>query len=164
MTSLAKLLGILSIAPIIFFRTRKQSGSNSHRKAFRINKLPFLDCLVKVENDGSLFTTVYRKSTHTDQHLYMFDSFHPLIHNLGVIKTLFHRVDIIPSTAEAKISEQDNLKSALANFGYRRCIFENKHYARVRNPKDYLRIPPTVKPPLHAKVSTSLVWEAWQRN
>ncbi|XP_072016889.1 uncharacterized protein [Amphiura filiformis] len=87
------------------------------------NKLPFLDCLVTVENNGSLNTTVYRKSTHTDQYL-LFDSHHPLIHKLGVIKTLFHRAENIPSTEEAKLEERNHLKSALGTCGYQNWTFE----------------------------------------
>ena len=59
--------------------------------------LPFLDYDVTVQDDGTLNTTVYRKATHTDQYS-SFDSHHPLIHKLGVIRTLFHKADNIPST------------------------------------------------------------------
>ena len=72
--------------------------------------LAFLDCAVTVQEDGTLNTTV-RKATHTDQYLF-FDSHHPLIHKLGVIRTPFHRADNIPSTEEAKQEEQSHLKSA----------------------------------------------------
>ena len=42
--------------------------------------LPFLDVLLHHNNDGTLFTSVYRKPTHTDKYL-NFDSHHPLMHN-----------------------------------------------------------------------------------
>ena len=57
-------------------------------------KLAFLDCLVNIVEDGKLRTSVYRKSTHSDQYL-LFESHHPLVHKLGVIRTLFHRADTI---------------------------------------------------------------------
>ena len=85
--------------------------------------LAFLDCAVTVQEDGSLNTTVYRKATHTDQYL-LFDSHHPLIHKLGVIRTLFHRAENIPSTEEAKSKEQSHLKSALGVCGYKPWTFD----------------------------------------
>ncbi|XP_072022890.1 uncharacterized protein [Amphiura filiformis] len=87
------------------------------------NKLPFLDCLVKIQGDGTLSTSVYRKATHTDQYL-LFDSHHPLIHKLGVIKTLYHRAETIPSTEEAKSVEREHLKSALGTCGYKDWTFQ----------------------------------------
>ncbi|XP_072022071.1 uncharacterized protein [Amphiura filiformis] len=73
-------------------------------------------------SDGTLSTSVYRKATHTDQYL-QFDSHHPLIHKLGVIKTLFHRAETIPSTDEAKAGEREHLKSALGTCGYKDWTF-----------------------------------------
>ncbi|XP_072021195.1 uncharacterized protein [Amphiura filiformis] len=87
------------------------------------NQLPFLDCLVKIQSDGTLTTSVYRKATHTDQYL-QFDSHHPLIHKLGVIKTLFHRAETIPPTAEAKAGKREHLKSALGTCGYKDWTFQ----------------------------------------
>ncbi|XP_072050180.1 leucine-rich repeat serine/threonine-protein kinase 1-like [Amphiura filiformis] len=63
------------------------------------------------------------KDTHTDQYL-LFDSHHPLVHKLGVIKTLFHRADTISSNEDAKTKEHKHLKSALGACGYRKWTFE----------------------------------------
>ncbi len=75
-------------------------------------KLAFLDCSVRVLSDGHLETTVYRKDTHTDQYL-LFDSHHPLIHKLSVIRTLFYRADTIISNDCYKQEKYQHLKSAL---------------------------------------------------
>ena len=66
--------------------------------------LAFLDCEVKVGVGGRLFVSVYRKPTHTDQYL-RFDSHHPLEHKLGVIRTLYHRADNVPTDSVAKFRE-----------------------------------------------------------
>ena len=82
------------------------------------NKLAFLDCLVRVEEDLSLSVSVYRKQTHTDQYL-QFDSNHPLIQKLGVVKTLFHRADTIVTKESEKKAEQDHLRKALHHCGFK---------------------------------------------
>ena len=87
------------------------------------SKLAFLDCLVTVQSDGSLETSVYRKDTHTDQYL-LFDSHHPLVHKLGVIRTLFHRANTIPSSEDAKEQEREHLQKALNLCGYRNWTFQ----------------------------------------
>ena len=92
------------------------------------SKLAFLDCCVKIEVSGSLSTTVYRKSTHTDQYL-MFDSHHPLIYKLGLIRTLFHRANNIPSTEESKSREREHLKSTL-------CDYQNWTFERALKPRE----------------------------
>ncbi|XP_072039422.1 uncharacterized protein [Amphiura filiformis] len=82
------------------------------------NKLAFLDCLVHVEEDLSLSVSVYRKQTHTDQYL-QFDSNHPLIQKLGVVKTLIHRAETIVTKESEKKAEQDHLRKALHHCGFK---------------------------------------------
>ncbi|XP_072179281.1 uncharacterized protein [Diadema setosum] len=91
--------------------------------------LAFLDVEVHVETDGPLSTSVYRKPTHTDKYL-NFQSHHPLIHKLAVIRTLFHRADtIVHSPAEAT-KEKTNIRNALAGCGYPDWAF-----SKADNPK-----------------------------
>ena len=52
--------------------------------------MPFLDTLVTPQSDGSLQTTVYRKSTHTNQYL-QWDSHHAISNKYSVISSLLHR-------------------------------------------------------------------------
>ena len=54
--------------------------------------LPFLDTRITHHTDGSLSTTVFQKSTHTDRHL-DFRSHHPLVHKVAVARTLFNRAE-----------------------------------------------------------------------
>ena len=58
------------------------------------NKLAYLDCQFSVNKDGTLSSSVYRKPTHTDHYL-QFESNHPLIHKLGVIRTLNYRANTV---------------------------------------------------------------------
>ncbi|XP_072177261.1 uncharacterized protein [Diadema setosum] len=96
-------------------------------------KLAFLDCLVNIQSDGTLHTSVYRKETHTDQYL-SFDSHHPLVHKLGVIKTLLHRADIICSDEDTKIKENRHVKEALNACGYSGWTFEKAvHKSKPRH-------------------------------
>ena len=81
------------------------------------NKLAFLDCLVKIKDKHKLNTIVYRKPTHTDHYL-QFDSHHPLIHKLGVIRTLYHRAETIISDQDDVAPEKDHVKGALHKCGY----------------------------------------------
>ena len=57
-------------------------------------KLPFLDLLLKQRLDGSISTSVFRKSTHTDRYL-DFDSHHPLTHKTAVVRTLQYRTRML---------------------------------------------------------------------
>ena len=82
--------------------------------------LPFLDCLVSLKEDGSLSTSVYRKPTHTDQYL-QFDSHHPLIHKLGVIRTLEHRANTVIS----EIKEQKKRKRHILKNLYAIVVIQN---------------------------------------
>ncbi|XP_071500717.1 uncharacterized protein [Diadema antillarum] len=79
--------------------------------------LAFLDVEVHVDSNGTLSTSVYRKPTHTDQYL-NFQSHHPLVHKLAVIRTLFHRADTIVHSPPEVEKEKTNIKNALAGCGY----------------------------------------------
>ena len=80
-------------------------------------RLPFLDCEVHIGSNRSLQIGVYRKPTHTDQYL-LFDSHHPLEHKLGVIRTLQHRADTVPTSQQARAKEHKHLRGALKTCGY----------------------------------------------
>ena len=54
------------------------------------NTIAFLEVTIMVNENGELNTKVYRKPTHTNQYLH-FESHHPVIHKLGVVRTLLDR-------------------------------------------------------------------------
>lgn len=81
------------------------------------NTIAFLDAAVKRSQDGSLYISVYRKPTHTDQYLH-FSSHHPLHQKLGVVRTLYHRCDSIVTAENDRISEKQHLQCALKGCGY----------------------------------------------
>ncbi|XP_072047005.1 uncharacterized protein [Amphiura filiformis] len=105
------------------------------QETIKEGKLAFLDCSVHVQSDGKIETSVYRKDTHTDQYL-LFDSHHPLIHKLGVIRTLFHRADTISSNEIVKEEEHKHLKSALGGCGYRQWTFHKALPTKKRASND----------------------------
>ena len=59
------------------------------------------DCAVKIEENRNLSIEVYSKPTHTNQYL-RFDSHHTLEHMLGVLKTLQHRANEVPTTTQKR--------------------------------------------------------------
>ena len=70
-------------------------------------QLPFLDILLIREEDGSVSTSVYRKTTHTDQYL-NFESHHPVAHKRAVVRTLLH----------SRAEEEKHMTKALQRNGY----------------------------------------------
>lgn len=71
------------------------------------NELPFLDMLLKII-DGRVYTSVYRKPTHTDRYL-NYKSNHPPHVKNGVIKNLVHRASLHGSSFQ----EIENIKKAM---------------------------------------------------
>ena len=98
------------------------------------NSMPFLDCLITIKNNR-LQTKVYRKPTHTDQYL-AFDSNHPLIHKLGVIRTLQHRANTVISQPSDIIEEHRFIKEALRHNGYPDWAFHKVDQHSRRPPRD----------------------------
>ena len=79
--------------------------------------LPFLDTRVTRHADGSLTTSVFRKSTHTDRYL-NFDSHHPLAHKVAVARTLLTRADRICMSVPDRDAEKRHVTQALKSNGY----------------------------------------------
>ncbi|XP_072033415.1 uncharacterized protein [Amphiura filiformis] len=85
--------------------------------------IPFLDTLIVRKPDGSVKLLVYRKVTHTDQYL-NFNSHHPIHQKLGVIRTLFDRMNsIITEDADKKL-EETKIKEALGRCGHPNWTFK----------------------------------------
>ncbi|XP_072041252.1 uncharacterized protein [Amphiura filiformis] len=80
-------------------------------------QIPFLDTLIVRKPDGSIKLLVYRKPTHTDQYL-NFKSEHPLHQKMGVIRTLFDRMNSVVTETEDRIKEEERVRAALKNCGY----------------------------------------------
>ena len=99
---------INSVDPAIRFTVEdnKEDGS-----------IPFLDTIVKQEDDSSLSITVYQKPTHTYQYL-QWDSHHHLSAKFSVIQTLSHRASTMCSNPELLQKEKEHLRKALINCKY----------------------------------------------
>ena len=103
-----------------FFEKVNQVDENlkfTREKSITNKELPYLDSLSKAEDDGSFSSTVYRKPTHTDQYL-QFGSHHPLVHKLGVIRTLNYRADTVITSVDEQRKEKQHVAAALRNCGY----------------------------------------------
>lgn len=80
------------------------------------NQLPFLDVLVKKEENG-FRTSVYRKPTNTGQYL-NFHSNSPNNVKMGIAQGLFFRAFKVSSDEEAKNKEIEIIKEELRNNNY----------------------------------------------
>ena len=69
--------------------------------------MAFLDTNTVKNPDGSLKFTVYRKKTH-----------HPLIHKLGVVRTLYNRANDIVTDPDDREKEKDHIRTALHRCKY----------------------------------------------
>ena len=79
--------------------------------------MPFLDILVTPEEDGSLKTSVFRKTTHTDLYL-QWDSHHTIPSKYSVAGTLYHRASTVCSTPQLLQEEEEHLFRALTRCKY----------------------------------------------
>ena len=81
--------------------------------------IPFLDTIIRPEEDGSFTIGVYRKPTHTDLYL-PWDSNHNIAAKYSVINTLTHRAHTICSTPELAEQELQHLEEVLGACKYPR--------------------------------------------
>ena len=79
--------------------------------------MPFLNILVTPEEDGSLKTSVFRKTTHTDPYL-QWDSHHTIPSKYSVAGTLYHRAATVCSTPQLLQEEEEHLFKALTKCKY----------------------------------------------
>ena len=91
--------------------------------------LPFLDCLVKRDND-ELRTTVYRKLTHTDR-LLDESSYNPTSHKATTIKTLTRRAQLICDSPDALRNENEYLQHVFRKNNY------NSDFIKLNTYKDH---------------------------
>ena len=87
-------------------------------------KIPFLDAMVMLEEDGSITTKVYRKKTHTNQYLHYQSNHHPR-QKIGTVSTLTKRMEII-SKEEDRIEEEQTIRKAFKSCGYPDWVFKKK--------------------------------------
>ena len=99
---------INSVDPAIKFTVEDNNEDGS---------IPFLDTIVKPEENGGLSITVYRKPTYTDQYL-QWDSHHDLSAKFSVINTLSHRAKTVCSNPELLKQEKEHLRKALTQCKY----------------------------------------------
>ena len=80
-------------------------------------KVPFLDVLLKREEDGNISTSVFRKATHTNQYL-AYESHHPTTHKKAVVRTLMCRAETPSSSGVSRGHEEERVQWSLWKNGY----------------------------------------------
>ena len=103
--------------------------------------IPFLDVLVQKNVTGSFSTTIYQKPTNTNRYL-QFNSSHPLSQKRGVVKSLIHRAQTIPSTRDEKEIQMKNVMDTLQSNGYPQRFLQQsiRHSNDERHPETRKRI------------------------
>ena len=105
--------------------------------------IPFLDTIIRPEEDGTFTIGVFRKPTHTDLYL-PWDSNHNIAAKYSVINTLAHRALTISSTPELAEQELQHLEKVLMQCKYPtwaiRKIFRN-HQQKKKKPTPNNRYP-----------------------
>ena len=97
--------------------------------------IPFLDTIVKPEENGGLSITVYRKPTHTDQYP-QWDSHHNLSAKFIVINTLSHRAKIVCSNPELLKQEKEDPRKALTQCKYPKWALDKVEKKLNRSPSE----------------------------
>ena len=108
--------------------------------------IAFLDTSITVLKSGQVEVAVHRKATHTEKYL-AFDSHHPGQSKAAVVKTLLDRAEAIPSNANKRKSEKENVLKDLKINGYTARFIDNTCEAKqnrqdqASEPRGYTSIP-----------------------
>ena len=105
---------IIDSALSIKFTTEEPSHDGS---------MPFLDTLVTAQEDGTLTTCVYKKTTHTELYL-QWDNYHNLACKYSVIKTLTHGANAVCSKSELLKKELKHRQEVLSQCKYPKWAIE----------------------------------------
>ena len=111
-----------------------------------MDRIPFLDTLVTRKPNGEIFTSVYRKPTHTDRYL-NFNSHHPTNAKRAVVHSLMDRAKNIPSTSADKEGEIKHVENALVQNGFSKKFIHNT----IRNRDN------TTAEPLNQPIATTVL-------
>ena len=115
--------------------------------------IPFLDTLIKPNNDGILQTKVFRKSTHTNQYL-KWDSHHAICNKCSVISSLFHRAKDICSNQELLQEEQKQIQEALTLCKYPMWAI-NRMKTKVSAPRNNRNNNPNNRPTCKSSITVT---------
>ena len=96
-------------------------------------QLPFLDLLLRREEDRSIFTSVYRKPMNTKRYL-DFSCHHPQAHKATVVRTLMNRAKILPYFVLACTDDEVQVTAALQSGGYPLRFIQNSSTPTARVP------------------------------
>ena len=118
------------------------------------NKIAFLDTNVKIEEDGRLTVTIYRKPTHTDQYL-AFGSNHHIRQKLGIVSTFRHRIETLISKDEDKKEETERMEQSMKECGYPEWALDRNRNTR-KNKENADEFYATVSIPYTEKVSPKI--------
>ena len=107
----------------------KQNTSIQFTKEIEENgKIPFLDCLVTLENN-TLRTTVYRKPTYTDRLLDQ-TSYNPTSHKATTVRTLTRRAQIVCDSHDSLADETNHLNTVFIKNNYSTDFIKRNTYVR----------------------------------
>ena len=100
-------------------------------------QLPFLDTCVRIEEDGTFSTNVYRKKTHTNQYL-NFNSNHHLSQKVGTVSTLMKRLELI-TNEDDKENEENLVQGAFRACDYPEWTLKKKKKKKNNNKNSEVR-------------------------
>ena len=127
-----------SIEPCIQFTVQEESKD-------RI--LPLLDMELCQDSNGTVTTSVYRKTTHIN-HCLSFASHHSVTHKIVVVSTLLSRANTLSFSDVQRMEEEKKIVDALKENGYpssyirkHSCQTRHRQEVDVRKPRTTVTLP-----------------------